>query len=377
MMMTRSSLLLLFVAAVQGQQNSSTNFTGPGLVGCPETAFMLSPCAVDLPDACASRSDCQSSSQLPNITGFVLIELPCDCATISGCPSTCEFSDVPAANGNGTGLDFTGPGYLSCDLMEWENTGGCGFLDLNPLCPSLSSCSFNSSGQIPSVDSTGTTLYIPLFCECFEALDCPASCTKSDGDPPQLTPVSATLNFTGVGIVTCPIVDFITVQTQGDRQCIPSVLNRNFSSCGSCNISSLDTMFESGDEFLSIPLLCDCLSLFGCPDTCTFEAGLGSPIAIGSNATASPSLAPAPSNGTTVTAAPASESGDNTTSAPVVSPVAAPVANVTAPAAANVSKPVAAPVRSPVAPTSPTSAAVVMLRGSPILAGVLLGWMLL
>jgi hypothetical protein len=313
------------------------------------------------------RESCIQSCKGSSSHGIVVGSPPQRSATTMRVSLLFFSAVVVVLSVQGQSNNFTGPGYLSCDYVEWDQSGGCAYFGVDRQCPTLSSCTLNSSDILPPIDATGTIIYISLFCDCFSAFDCPASCTKSEGSPPELPTVTASLNFTGVGTVTCPFVDFYTLQGQSAGQCLPGVLNRDFSACGSCSIGDLRPTTQAGDEFISFPLLCDCVALFGCPDSCIFEAGL----AIGSNTTQSPSPAPTPRNDTAVTEPPASGSR-NTTSAPTVSPVAA---NITVPTA-NVSKPVAAPIRSPAGPNNTTSAAAPVWRWNcRIVAMVLWGWM--
>ena len=283
--------------------------------------------------------------------------------------------------------DFTGPGYLNCSYAEWFETDGCASFDLDVLsCPDALSCFANGTDQLgdqllPTLDASASLIYIRLTC-CLTASDCPPSCTFLEGTPPEPDPVSATQNFTGVGVVTCPYVDFFSLQRTG--QCLPMVRDSDFSACGSCDIGDLGSNnFTAGDPTIAIPLPCDCLILENCPDTCTFEAGMGSPIdfnftvppalaPIGFNFTLSPALA-AP---TVVTAPPMTTNG-TTLSPSSVAPVSAPSpSNVSAPVPSPpvaVSQPVKNPVPAPASNTT-SAAAVVQSVWMAIVALPILGW---
>jgi hypothetical protein len=337
-------LLTFVLSVVHAVGQSFTNFTGPGAVVCAGVDYNATPCTPLLPDTCANLPECQDVLVQPT-SGFVVITLPCDCATVSDCPATCEFGTLPPVS-NATVI--TGPGYLACPVADFNDESDCEYFGFNPTCPNLASCDLTSNAT-GSIDATASTIYIPLECECFEAVGCPASCEKFDGDVPTLPPLSdATLNFTGVSTVTCPVVDIARIP------CEPSVADNNTAACGTCDwmFSDADIIFQPGDEFVSFPLACDCLVMLGCPGSCTFVEGVtpATPTTAAPTTTATTPTAAAPAGATPVaTGTPVTSSGNMT--GPVASPTAvstpsasSPVrTNATTPTTTNASRPVSAP----------------------------------
>jgi hypothetical protein len=259
------SLLSFVLLVVQVVGQTFTNFTGPGAVVCVGVDYNATPCTPLLPDTCANLPECLDVLVQPT-SGLVVITLPCDCATVSDCPAACAFEPLPPAS-NGTVI--TGPGYLSCPVADFNDQSDCESVGFNPTCPTLASCDLtsNNTGYLDA-----TAIYIPLNCACYEAVGCPASCEKIDGDLPTLPPLSdATQNFTGVGTVTCPIVDF----QRSSKSCVPTIPDNNTAACGTCDYTSSasDVTYQPGDEFISFPLVCECIVMLDCPETCKFAEG--------------------------------------------------------------------------------------------------------
>ena len=257
---------------------------------------------------------------------------------------------------NSTGLSFRGPGYLACDLLEYEAMQCNITADFENCTVAQIVDECNATGTVNDMGTFNedfTIAYIPLVCDCIIALDCPPSCEQFSGDVPTLPPLAFTANFSGVGTVTCPALDYARASIEGEDFCYPLVVDN--STCGTCDaegiIESLDDDFMIGDETFTIPLPCKCIEALNCPDTCTFTATDGAPTTEETPAAAPAGTPAAPT--TEQTAAPAAPTTEET-------PAAAPVSNATAPAAAPVrspTAPAAAPVRSPTAAAPSTSAA--------------------
>jgi hypothetical protein len=341
------SLLLCFVSTVSSQQN----FTGPGLVACLTSDYEAAPCLPVTSDFCLTLSgDDSCTSQ--NLTGqaeATIFSLPCDCASATNCPITCKFQPAPPNTTYPPGsniADFRGPGYLSCPFADFNETQ-CSGATIDPTCSDLPSCDFNSN-ETTTADFENDLVYIPLICACYIVQGCPSSCERLV-ELPTLPPItSGRMDFAGVGTVTCPLGDI------QQAQCLPTVDNNNTAQCGTCDptiITTNDYIIDETNETVTFPLICECVVLLDCPDTCTFAAGLTK------NYTAAPVAVP--------TATPVAVPTGTSTEQPIATPSATvptgseqpatvPVSAPSAPAPVPVSSPVAkTPVRSPVA--SPTN----------------------
>jgi hypothetical protein len=206
---------------------------------------------------------------------------------------------------SGQSTDFQGPGYLTCPAADYD-LQACSTIGLDPtVCTAEALLSCNFTQVVPSFDDSLTTIIIPLICDCVVALGCPGSCSFSFGDIPTVTPpmVSDASNFTGVGLVICPYVDYFGTTAT----CRPSVLDNNLTLCGSCDPTILDQSFgyTDGDETITFPLPCECLVMTNCPDTCNFTAVAitiaptpaatdESPISLPINGTDAPLVTPTP-----------------------------------------------------------------------------------
>ena len=280
------------------------NFSGVGNVTCPTGYFA----STENMDSCyptvidnSTCGTCDFEAALTFDDDFfgyepgdenITFPLPCECIVLLGCPGTCTFvaiGEAPVAaptsneilgqNGtNSTGLSFRGPGYIACDIADFDINGKvCNFTADLVNCTTaqyVQECNFTNT--IPTTDAAYSLIYIPMICECFVAFDCPTSCEYFTGEQPTQPPVSANANFTGLGNVICPVLDLDTVQFNDFNACLPTVIDN--STCGTCDFEAAITFdddffgYEQGDTKVTIPLLCECIALLGCPDTCTFVA---------------------------------------------------------------------------------------------------------
>ena len=273
-------------------------------------------------------------------TSFFLFVALCSVVSVHGQNST---------NSTG-GLSFRGTGYIACDVADFRPKP-CNFtLDLVNCTEDqiMQECNASLLGVV-TANIDFTTAYVPLVCDCLVWENCPASCEQFSGDVPTLPPVALTANFSGVGTVICPIISFVEVEDDSEA-CYPTVIDN--STCGTCDFEAAlafdDDLFGfmDGDTTITIPLTCECIKMFNCPDTCTFNATDAAPT---TDETETPAAAPAGTPAApagTPAAAPAGTPAAPTTEE---TPAAAPVRSPTAPAAA--------PVRSPTAAAPSTSAA--------------------
>ena len=245
----------------------------------------------------------------------------------------CSVSPALGQNNNSTastGQVFTGPGYIACLLSDDKGEQPQCDYGIDPSCSidEILSCNFTADMFLPKFDDSLSTLYIPLSCECSTASNCPSTCTFNEGDPPTRPPVGGTVDFTGIGSVTCITADFVSAP------CYPT--SDNFTACGTCDTSILtDTPpeIQFGEKFITFPLPCECFTMKDCPDTCTFTPGLNStdstPTATVTAVPITPPVTPTLGGATTATPAvtPITNSssdipiGDSTTLTPSLVPV--------------------------------------------------------
>lgn len=171
-----------------------------------------------------------------------------------------------------SGQDFVGPGYLDCSILDFELVFACVDFDQNCTTAQFQVC--NSTAILnATTDADFQTVYFPLQCDCVIASGCPDSCEFFTGDLPTLPPITGFVNYTGVGNVTCPIADIYRSVTE-DSDCTPTILD--LEQCGTCTTNGTfdDPNFglELGDADVTYPLVCECISVINCPNTCTFVA---------------------------------------------------------------------------------------------------------
>ena len=196
-------------------------------------------------------------------TSLFLVAVMCSAMSVHGQNSTNSTS----------GLSFRGPGYLACDIVEYEAMPCSNTLDYVNCTADQIMQECNTSALVGTTDISFTTFYLPLQCDCVVAVGCPTSCEQFSGDVPTLPPSGSNSNFAGVGSVTCPLSYLCSLD---EDACYPTVIDS--STCGTCDFEAALTFdddffgYMDGDTNVTIPLPCECIVLLGCPDTCTFVA---------------------------------------------------------------------------------------------------------
>jgi hypothetical protein len=270
-------LMVVFCSAMCPLSGATVNFSGIGIVTCP-AADVTTGCYPLVVDN-STCGECDYEAALSNdsldYTAFetnISVSLLCECIEMLNCPDTCTFE----ANTNSTGPLFRGPGHIACDLVEYD-TIGCGqsyFDYVNCTAEQIAQeCNYTDDTVLESFDATFTIIYLDLICECFVAVDCPTSCEYFARDLPTLPPTGL-VNFNGLGSVICPTGYYDNIED--DDACYPTVIDN--STCGTCDFEAALTFDDDlfgymyGDTNVTIPLLCECIVLLGCPDMCTFVA---------------------------------------------------------------------------------------------------------
>ena len=220
------------------------------------------------------------------------------------CPSSCIFrpGEIPTIPPVQGGVNFTGPGIVTCPVADYlvhpceigfvnDDFGIC--LTRNTEC-----ADFDNFPDINPVDAI-TNYSLPLACSCQLLLNCPTTCTfqsvdiapstdtapvaaptpTADRVPTPTAPVApaASRNFTGPGIVTCPVADYLNQPCDANvdpNLCVTAADCRNevgmFDPSNSLKNSTNATAF-------SFPLACSCVKFLGCPSSCTFQAASQGP----------------------------------------------------------------------------------------------------
>lgn len=239
-------------SSIEDDSVALETFQGPGVLRCPILEYFSEGCEPDS-SACSILEDCGSGLDFDfNLFDFTKATIPlnCECVTAT-CPSSCVLEELTPS--------FRGPGVITCpedDYLEeaclptrrWFQD--CDRTGCNPF-------SFLDGSVVNKTDDGTVEITVP--CDCWEADNCPSSCTFVEGLPERTT--TEVVEFQGPGVLRCPIFDYITEGCEPDTS--------------ACDDPACDSTFRFDFSLLdfrsfAIPLNCDCV-VASCPSSCELE----------------------------------------------------------------------------------------------------------
>jgi len=254
-----NALLLLSLPAAAAAVQSFRGTDAAYQVTCPLNDYIASPCAPSLavpPEECSNLQACASEYTPPSDYSFVVIPMTCSCLQLTNCPDTCTSdgtgeelmapSETPLVE---TGLDFVGPGTVTCDMNDFFLSPCLPLKGNDCAADDAVAAEYRSSCNtyfVPPTDTNAATVDISLPCGCVTMRNCPMSCTfaasgeavvvvedPEDGagttttiddttteeEPADSTSVAVVptaaptketglINFRGPGLVICPITAY-------------------------------------------------------------------------------------------------------------------------------------------------------------------------